>query len=1103
MIRRFFIGTVLFWLSALHAQQNITFETLSIEQGLSQTVVYSIVQDSRGFLWFGTQDGLNRYDGYNFTVYKNNHLDTASLSDNRILKVFKDRSGLLWIGTADGGLCRFDRDKESFVIYRHDSKNSNSINSNRVNFIAEDTSGNLWLATSGGLDMLDKTTGVFTHQDKSTPIGKALPSRQVNAMLFDTKGRIWIGTNKGLIAHELATEKTVKFEYGIGTGKIIHENILSLCEDHGGMIWIGTAEGLNMYDPATDRFVTFTNNPSDPASLSHNMVWSVFEDHAGVIWVGTQSGLNRYDREEKRFMRFVNDPTDKSSISHSYVNTIFEDNAQRLWFGTYGGGVSRFDPHQQKFSLYVSDAKNKTSLSNNVVWSFYEDVKKQIWVATEYGLNQLDPVKNTFNHYFADASLKNNADNSYNCLLEDSKGNLWVGSYGSGLRRFDRASGRFVASYKHSADPASLIENRIITLLEDRDGHIWVGTMNGLDLFDPQKNGFIHYQNNPDDPASLRNNVAKVLYQDRSGALWVGTQGGLSVRLPGETAFRHYLHDPRNLSTISHNNIRAITEDTSGTLWIGTTGGLNRFDRIQSTFQHYTTKEGLPSDIIYGLLCDAKNRLWISGNKGLTRFIPSDASGSSGVFRVYDVGDGLQSNEFRNGSAYKAQNGEMYFGGIRGFNRFHPDSVSDNPNIPNVVLTQFKIFEKPVALGKDINDLPVVELSYKQNFFSFEFAALNYTSSEKNQYAYRLEGFDNGWVNIGTERKANYTNVDPGTYVFRVKGSNNDLVWNEKGVELKIVIQPPFWQTWWFRIAALALLIFSAVTWYKQRMRRLLHQKQLLEKQVADRTSQLRQKTEQLETTLEDLQKTQSQLVQAEKMSSLGQMVAGIAHEVNTPRATVDHYVFILYRKLQDAVQSQNPDDMRAALENIQEEIVPPIELATERIGEIVEGLLNFARADHKDYRMSDVHKLINSALVIAKNQYKGRIEIIKNYGEIPQIECFPGQLNQVFMNTIVNAVQATPGQGTITITTEMADEKNIRVRIKDTGMGMSEEVKKKIFDPFFTTKPVGQGTGLGLALAYEIMGKHNGKIDVDTSPGKGTEFIFTLPIEQPKKENV
>jgi PAS domain S-box-containing protein len=810
------------------AENNIQFEHITTTQGLSQSAVNCLLQDSQGFMWFGTQDGLNKYDGYNFTVYKYDELNSHSLSDNFITSIYEDKSGTIWIGTDGGGLNKFDRQTEQFTHYKDDHNNPNSLENNRVLSIYEDYLGTLWIGTDGGgLNKFDRQTEQFTHYKHNPDNANSLSNNTVLSVYEDNLRTLWMGTDGGgLNKFERETGQFTHYINNPTDPKSLSDNtVLSIYEDQSGTLWIGTLSGgLNKFDRETGQFIHYKHDSANLNSLSYKTVSGITEDKFGNLWLATSSWYgNSYGRELEKFnpktgqfTHYKKDTTNSKSLNDSVFLSILSDQSGILWVGTSFGGINKLEQKDLKFTHYKHEPNNPNSLSDNHVMSINEDRFGMVWIGTsDGGLNKFERQTEKFTHYKHEPNNPSSlsSDNVWS-TYEDRNATLWAGTFGSGLDKFNRKTEKFTHYKNDPYNPKTLSHNTVNFIIEDRSGNFWISTFGGgLNKLDRQTEQFTHYKHDPEKHNSLSNNNVTLIFEDQSGTIWITTFSGGLNRFNRQTEqFTHYIHDSDNPNSLSYNRILSMHEYPAGTLWIGTYGGgLDKFDPATETFTHYTEKDGLPNNSVVGIVADDEGNLWLSTGKGLSKFNPQTET-----FRNYDVSDGLQGNEFDGVKAYlKSKTGEMFFGGLNGFNAFYPEQVKDNPHIPPIVLTDFKKFNESVKLDIAISETKEIKLSYKDNFFGFEFAALDYTNPHKNQYAYKLEGFDKDWIYAGTRRYATYTNLDGGTYTFRVKGSNNDGVWNEEGTSVKIIITPPPWKTWWAYTLYVVVLV-TAVLGYVQ-----------------------------------------------------------------------------------------------------------------------------------------------------------------------------------------------------------------------------------------------------------------------------------------------
>ncbi|HSP87784.1 MAG TPA: two-component regulator propeller domain-containing protein [Ignavibacteriaceae bacterium] len=832
------------------------------ENGLSQNTVHHIHQDSKGFMWFATEDGLNKYDGYGFTIYKNNQKDKYSIPDNFIWTIYEDKKGNLWIGTNSGGLSKFDYENERFVSFKNNPEDTNSLTLNNVRAIFEDRKGNIWVGTENGLDKFDQNKNIFIHYKHNPVDQNSLSNNVILAIFEDSDGDLWIGSDGGLDRYNEKGDNFFNYSFKNDNPNSLSNNIvLSIYQDKNGFLWIGTLKGITLFDKKNQKFTRFIINSSDINSINSNRINKLLEDESGILWVGTGNGLFQFDRVKKEFRRAKSSPMTNDILSSNNVLSLCEDNSGLIWIGTAEDGIVKYDKKRTKFKHYSNDPFNNNSISHNTIRSIWQDENNIIWIGTlGGGLNRFDSNANKFIHYKNNSSDQFSlSDNSVSAIFKDKSGYLWIGTWGGGLNRTASPLGsdsynlKFINYKNDQTNSKSLGSNIIQAIYEDSKGRMWIGTGNGLSFFDQNKNEFINFTNDPDNSNSLSSNqVQSCILEDRNGNIWIGTWNGLNkisykdienkIIDPGTVKFKRYRFQPENENSLSDERVISAFEDKDGNLWFGTFGGgLNKLTVDQQNitnekFINYSDKDGLPSNIIYKILSDDSGNLWLSTDNGLSMFDTKKET-----FKNYDASDGLQGNQFFWSAGFKTKNGELIFGGTNGFNIFNPEELMNNNFIPPVVITNFQIFNKPVEINKENSPLKKsiyltkeIELSYDQNVFSLEFAALDFTVPGKNRYAYKMEGFDNDWIYSGNRHYVTYTNLDPGEYIFRVKGSNNDEVWNEKGSSLVIKILPPLWKQGWFISLILIFVTAIVVSIIYFRVKHLLDIERLRTKLAAD-----------------------------------------------------------------------------------------------------------------------------------------------------------------------------------------------------------------------------------------------------------------------------
>ena len=1079
------LSVFLFALPAQAAGPAVHFDHLTIDDGLSQNTINDIVQDRRGFLWIATQDGLNRYDGYSFKIFRHDPQDPNSISNNWIQDIHEDSTGQLWVGTNGSGLNRFDPETEHFTRYKHDPSDPNSLSHDSVRSITQDNQGMLWFGTTGGgLNKLDLTSGQFSHFKPSDTDSNSISGDRVYHIYHDTQGIMWLATNVGLTRFDTKQQIFKHYRYSEhDAGSLSDDRVRTVYEDSKGVLWVGTRGGLNRFDAKRQRFERFRHQMSDPHSLSDNLVRTIFEDTRGALWIGTGRGLDKFDRQKQRFEHFQHQPADIHSLSSNSVFCIIDDAQGAVWVGTDGGGLNKLDSQRQRFGHFKPLASDPYSLSNARVWGFHRDSLGQLWISTDDGLNRFDGTIQRFHHIRQQESDPNSLNsNRIGATHEASDGSLWVGTWGGGLNNFNSKTGLYQHFEHQPSDPHSLSQNRINDIFVDSTDTLWVGTWGGgLNRFNAQTGQFTHFRFSSSDTEGLSSDFINIIYEDSKTNLWIATAGGGLNRFNRQTQrFSHYKHQPSDPTSLSNDTVSSIYEDRQGTLWLGTDGGLDKFDMAGQSFSHYREKDGLPSDRVLGILEDNAGMLWLSTTKGLSRFNPV-----SKTFSNFNVHDGLQSNEFNSGASFKGADGELFFGGINGFNRFYPENIKDDTQPPVVVLTDFLIANQSVpikvddapqsskhhsiqpseqtvfSLPKSIDALSQMTLGYRQNLISFEFAALQFANPMMNRYAYQLQGQDEDWIYTDAKnRRATYTNLPAGDYTLRVKASNKDGYWNEQGKSLNITVLPPPWKTWWAYLIY-ALLLMSVILAFVH----VQHQKVLQERAVV------------------------RQLTEVDKLKD--GFLANTSHELRTPL----NGIIGLAESLIDGATGPLPDDTKNNLTMIVH--------SGQRLANLINDILDFSKLKSKDIPLNLVAVDLRTAVevTLTMTAVLADEKNLKLINDVPTglspAEADEDRLQQILFNMIGNAIKFTEN-GSVTVTASQ-NEDTLSINIIDTGVGIPPDKQKSIFDSFeqvdsSATREYG-GTGLGLTVTRQLIELHGGTIELESSSAQGSTFTFTLAV--------
>jgi len=1103
--------TVILFLILKAESSKLVFDHITVDQGLPVSNIRRIHQDSQGFLWLATNGGLIKYDGYNFKVYRHNFADPYSITGNNISRIIESHYGghnVLWIGLRRDGVCKFDLDTERFTRYHPDPFNLNSLKHGTtlkngvVWALCESNSGSLLIGTFLGIDRLDYRTGQFTH---------LLGDTCVKAIHEDADGILWIGTYlHGLIRLNPGTGEKSVFQHDPDDPvSLSNNNVEAIYEsalNGRRILWIGTRRGLNKFNPVNGEFIPFSPDSKNPVSLREISVYSIYEpsnENSGELWL-SGGPLRIFNPVTERYDQFLHDQDDPTSIGSSGVSSVCEDKSGLMWIGS-AMGINKLERHGKPFNNYFYQSGDSTSLSSNVITSIYQSSDDSLWVGTNNGLNLLHPGIGVIKQFKTRLTV--------NSILMDRSGMLWIGTHGN-LIEYDPLTERFKDYYDGTGKPNALQARSIRQVFEDENGRFFIASGGGLYKSDRSDNLFTRYLEGTVSVTSL------IKSKHEKNILWLGGHTFGLVKIDIETGYfidyMQYIGLPKSISS-SH--VYSLYQTASGTIWLGTGNGLNKLvigqekpdsgkileftslnrgDEIQYrdnvgaffdvnsagmyynsqhySFIHYTEENGLSCNHVVGILEDEGGHLWLSTLNGISRFDPLQKT-----FRNYYKSDGLPGNQFVPRACYKNNKGELFFGSVNGLTSFFPDSIKDNTYIPPVVLIDFQLFHNPVpidpeiaknsksgfALPRHISRLDTLELSYRENVFSIEFAALDYHNPMKNQYAYKLEGFSEDWTYTdASNRIATYTNLDPGEYIFKVKGSNNDGLWNEEGRSLKIIIYPPWWRTTLAYIIYVLMIILVIYAYWRFQLGRirLKHQVEL----------------EHLETE------------RYHEMDTLkSRFFANISHEFRTPLTLILGPLQKMLKRLRDK-ESQHDLSL--------------MQKHAKRLLSLVSQLLDLSKLESNKMALRTTEQnivplikgLVQSFSSLAERKnidltFKSDVKVLSAFVQKDIIV-------KIINNLLSNALKFTDRGGSVSVSLIADNEKRFAtISVTDTGIGIPVERLEKIFDRFYQVdggqNREHEGTGIGLSLIKELTELHKGKISVKSKEGEGSTFSVQLPL--------
>ncbi|MGE5393484.1 MAG: two-component regulator propeller domain-containing protein [Candidatus Saccharibacteria bacterium] len=1121
---------------------DIEFDRYTTRDGLSNGYINAILQDSKGFVWIGTPNGLNRFDGITFKNYYFDPKDTTSIPGSWVNSITEDAHGNLWLMTSNG-ICVYNREKDNFSrklavvnenvltgysfytcmidskgymwvaasnmeifrfklydnpevqsglmhaeMYKIDEQDVDDNYKNNIFSIVEDQESRIWLSTySNKLFYLDRTINKFVAQPINVPeVAKFSNKRKI--MIKDSSGDLFITIEDGGLLQFNKDRNICKLYTPSVSGNGPKGKVLfAVAEDSEQRIWVGDRdfEGISIFDKKTGKFTHCHADEWNPYSLVTNKINCIYRDHVGDMWVGTIIGISKYSPGKSKFKRFISNSNIPNQLSNNNTLCFAEGKGNVIWIGTDGGGLNKLDRKTGLFTCFQHQEGNKNTLSSNAVIS----------------------------------------------VCEDHEGTVWMGTYHGGVAKLK--DGKLSAYLPDPKNPYALSSRNVWYVMEDSKQNIWAGTLDkGIELFHRGTGWFYNYSYKAKDSTGLCNNTINCIYEDSKKHLYVTTSHGVSIldlnaydftKAPDSLRFTNLYYSKKG-NSISSDNVYCVREDNDGIIWFGTlSSGLDRYDPVSKTFTNYSINDGLPGNSITSILVDSINNLWLGTDKGLAKFNPATKK-----ITVFDAKDGLQNRSIK-GWALKTHDGEMYFGGPDGFNSFYPGRLKANLNLhqPNVFITGFKIFNNivhpnemingRVVLTSDITEAKEVVLKHDENFFSFEFIALDFTTPEKNKYAYQLEGFDQKWIECGTKREASYTNLDPGEYIFRVKASNNDGIWNDKGTSFKLIILPPWWETWWSRVIIAFIFTGFLVVMYYLRVARFRKHEAQLKKMVTQKTYELRQMNSVLIQQAEELNLTNRLLEerqkliegQREELSAQKDELMKMNNELHELNATKDKFFSIIAHDIKNPFSAiigftaLLEENYKEWTDEMKMEVIELINISAKNLYQLLENLLQWSRSQRGTIDFNPEKIELKSLIKEVTGLMNGTAEAKNIDFEVQlaenavAVQADKQMVNTILRNLIGNGVKFTNNGGKVQILTEAINE-FVKIHVIDNGIGMDSNVKNNLFriDTNFTMPGTNNeiGTGLGLILVKEFVEKHGGSIDVESEPGKGSAFHFTLP---------
>ncbi len=1099
--------------------QNISFENITTQQGLSSAHVNQIIQDKKGFIWIATSNGLNRFDGVNFKVFQNDIDNSSSISGNNIRCILEDSEGNIWVGTVNNGLNKFDYKKGTFKRYLHKENNKNSISSNEILAVFEDSQKQIWVGTEYGLNLLDTESETFTQflPNKDNP--RSLQAKAVLSIGEDHRGWIWVGTWDGGLNLAVPTKDASQYEFrhffkGDGVNDLKSNHIWKIFLDKEKRLWIGTYIGgmavmLPNYELDIEKFTPYfqtflEEQPNHP--IPNNLVFGINQDSKGQIWAATVKGLgvfqptiiqtqdNQVRYKLTNIQHFENNFFNVNSLINNEMRDVFIDNTGLVWCSTLGG-ISKFDKSNQRFEHFLQ-GNNKGQNIEVVSLIEYDDETMYIGSRGSLGLLEYNITQNTYQSYFNPADKPYEPLSEFISFFNAHPDTLWIGTR-KGVIHFNPKTKQFKNYILRHPEGKDLTNLHVRKIIKDKHHRLWLATGSGLVLFDDKKGTFQFLEEDSEGKTFSNNDLNDMLIDGNK--IWLATYGGLcqlKFLNNGQFSFNSYLNEVGNSKSIGSNRIMTLAL-LNNELWIGTENGLSKYNETTDDFENIVEQSGTKISGIVSMISSKDARLWLGTNQGLFSYLPKHNE----IF-YFNKKDGLRTGAFSLNATYKNQNDEIFMAGLNGYIKFKSEDIKPNQLVPPVYITDVKVYGQSEQSKGNVAELETFTLQPNENYFTIEFAALNYSQSSDNQYAYQLEGFHEDWVYCGHQKSVSFSNLDGGTYTFKVKGTNNDGIWNETPTILKIEVIPPFWEQVWFRVLTLLGSIALILGIYYYRIGQIERQKVQLENQVQLRTKEITSKNQEIERLVEELKKQNddleglveertkeiehSNLELKRSNEALEQFAYAASHDMQEPLRMISSFASIVSRKYKDKVDDKGQEYLGFIVDG------------TKRMSELIKSLLTYSRVGRSDAKFvqTDLNRVVHKKIAdLALKIREKNAEVIIE--ELPkEVLCEPNQIGIVFYNLINNGLKFNRNpQPKIKISLAEETDTHWKFSVADNGIGIAEKNLKTIFEIFHRlhTHTEYEGNGIGLTLCKRIILRHNGAIDVCSKVGEGTTFYFTL----------